>query len=228
MELKFKRFYPGIVFCLIVLLAVGSLLLLLWGCDRMDSQTQEPGAAHESQADTSTLGLSDHQLVEDLIKKGVEAVHGEDLKKSMSLFSPDYGDGIDFNVVLMRKLIKRAYRKFDEPRILFKEPPAIIIDGRQAIVQAMVRLSVIYSGKRNYILGDSKTHNSVLIRLNKQTNGWKIKSIEGLRPLGFEEGILRHLGDDLGLALTSAEREANRRFCMPCRIRMNERFSTGN
>ncbi len=146
----------------------------------------------------------------------------------MSLFSPDYGDGIDFNVVLMRKLIKRAYKKFDEPRILFKEPPAIIIDGSLAIVQAMVRLSVIYSGKRNYILGDSKTFNSVLIRLIKLPNGWKIKSIEGLRPLGFEEGILRHLGDDLGLALTSADREATRRFCMPCRIRMNVRFSAGN
>lgn len=228
MELKRKRFYPGLLFCLVVLLAVGSLLLLLWGCDRMDSQTQEPGAAHESPAATSTLGLSDYQLVEDLIKKGVEAVHDEDLKKSMSLFSPDYGDGLDFNVVLMRKLIKRAYKKFDEPRILFKEPPAIIIDGSLAIVQAMVRMSVIYSGTRNYILGDSKTHNSVLIRLNKHPNGWKIKSIEGLRPLGFKEGLLRHLGDDLGLALTPAEREANIRFCMPCRIRMNERFSTGN
>ncbi|MEE9610964.1 MAG: hypothetical protein V3W19_06910 [Desulfatiglandales bacterium] len=74
MELKLKRFYLGLLFCLIVLLAVGSLLLLLWGCDRMDSQTQEPGAVHESPAATSTLGLSDHQLVEDLIKKGVEAV----------------------------------------------------------------------------------------------------------------------------------------------------------
>jgi hypothetical protein len=228
MELKLKRFYPGLLFCLVVLLAVGSPLLLFWGCDHMDSQTQEPGAAHESPAATSTLGLSDHQLVKDLITKGVEAVHGEDLKKSISLFSPDYGDGLDFNVVLMRKLIKSAYMKFDEPQIFFKEPPAIIIDRSLANVQAMVRMSVIYSGKRNYILGDSKTYNSVLIRLNKHPNGWKIKSIEGLRPLGFEEGILRHLGDDLGLALTPAEREANRRFCMPCRIRMNERFSTGN
>jgi hypothetical protein len=228
MELKLKRFYPGLLFCLVVLLAVGSLLLLLWGCDRMDSQTQEPVAVHESPAATSTPRLSDHQLVKDLIKKGVEAVHGEDLKKSMSLFSPDYGDGLDFNVVLMRKLIKSAYWRFDEPQIFFKEPPAIIIDGNLAIVQAMVRLSVIYSGKRNYILGDSKTYNSVLIRLIKHPNGWKIKSIKGLRPLGFEEGILRHLGDDLGLTLTPAEREANRRFCMPCRIRMNERFSTEN
>jgi hypothetical protein len=228
MELKLKRLYPGLLVCLVVLLAVGSLLLLLWGCDRTNSQTQEPGVALENPVVASTLGLSDHQLVEDLINQGVEAVHGEDLKKSMSLFSSEYGDGLDFNVVIMRKLIKRAYRKFDEPRIFFKEPPAITIYGSKAIVQAMVKLSVEYSGKRNYILGDSKTHNSVIIRLNKQTNGWKIKSIEGLRPLGFEEGILRHLGDDLGLVLTTAEREANRRFCMPCRIRMNERFSTGN
>ncbi len=228
MELKLKRFYPGFLFCRVVVLAVGSPLLLLWGCDRMDSRTQEPGAVNESPAATSTLGLSDHQLVEDLIEKGVAAVQGEDLKKSMRLFSPDYSDSLDFDIVLMRKLIKRAYRKFDEPRIFFKEPPTILTDGSLAIVQAMVRLSVIYSGKRNYILGDSKTHNSVLIRLNKHQNGWKIKSIEGLRPLGFEEGLLRHLGDDLGLALTPAEREASRRFCMPCRLRMKERFSTGN
>jgi hypothetical protein len=194
----------------------------------MDSQTQKPGVVHEGPATTTTFGLSDHQLVEDLIKKGVEAVHGEDLKKSMCIFSSEYDDDLDFNVVIMRKLIKRAYRRFDEPRIFFKKPPDITIHGSQAIVQAMVRLSVIYSGKRNYMLGDSKTHNSLIVRLNKQADGWKIKSIEGLRPLGFEEGILRHLGDDLGLTLTPAEREANRRFCMPCRIRMNERFSTGN
>jgi hypothetical protein len=55
-----------------------------------------------------------------------------------------------------------------------------------------------------------------------------IESIEGLMPLGFEEGLLMHLGEDLCLALTPAERKASRRFCMPCRIRMNERFSTGN
>ncbi len=119
MELKLNRFYPGFLFCLIVVLAAGSLLLLLLGSERMDSRTQEPGAVNESPAATSALGLSDHQLVEDLIKKGVEAVHGEDLKKSMGLFSPDYSDGLDFNVVLMRKLIKRAYRKFDEPLIFF-------------------------------------------------------------------------------------------------------------
>lgn len=228
MELKLKRFYPGLLLSLVVLLSVWGLLLLLWDCDRTDPLTQEPSAVHENPAEPSTLGMSDHQLVEDLIKKGVEAVHGEDLKKSMGLFSPDYGDGLDFNVVLMRKLIKRAYRKFDEPRIFFKKPPDITINGNMAIVQAMVKLSVIYSGKRNYILGDSKTHNSVIMRLNKHPEGWKIMGIEGLRPLGFEEGILRHLGDNLGLTLTSAEREASRRFCMPCRIRMNERFGTKN
>jgi len=228
MESKLKRFYPGLLFCLVVVLAGGSILLFFWGCDRMDSRDQGPGAVHESPAPTSTPGVSDHQLVEDWIEKGVEAVQGEDLKKSMRLFSPDYSDGLDFNIDLMRKLIKRAYRKFDEPRIHFKEPPAILIDGSLAIVQAKVKLSVIYSGKRNYILGDSKTHNSVLIGLNKQPNGWKIKNIEGLRPLGFEEGLLRHLGADLGLALTPAEREASRRFCMPCRLRVKERFSTGN
>ena len=210
------------------MLAVGTLLLLLWGCDRIDLQTKEPGAINESPAATSTLGSSDHQLLEDLIEKGVEAIHGEDLKKSMRLFSPDYSDRLDFDIVLMRKLIKRAYGKFDEPRIFFKEPPTILTDGSLAIVQAMVKLSVIYSGKRNYILGDSETHNSVLIRLKKHPNGWKIKSIEGLMPLGFEEGLLRYLGEDLGLTLTPAEREAGRRFCMPCRVRMKESFGTGN
>lgn len=39
----------------------------------------------KSPAATSTLGLSDHQLVEDLIEKGVAAVHGEDLKISNAI-----------------------------------------------------------------------------------------------------------------------------------------------
>ncbi len=227
MELKLKRYYTGFLFSLTVVLAWGSLLLFFWGCDRIDSLVQEPGAVHENSVTASKLGLSDHRLVDDLIEQVVEAVQSEDLNKSIHFFSTEYSDSLGFNIALMRKLIKRTYRRFDEPRIHFKEPPDILIDGSRAIVQAKVRLSVIYSGKRNYILGDSKTHNSVRIRLSKHTNGWKIKGIEDLKPLGFEEGLLRHLGADLGLALTPTERKSNKRFCMPCRLRVKERFING-
>ena len=161
------------------------------------------------------------------LKESVLAVQEENLKKSMSLFSPEYRDSLGINIDIMRKLIKKAYKVFDKPRIHIKEPPAILVDAENARVHADVRLSVIYSEKRNYILGDNNIHNSILVNLKKNSNGWKVTSIEDLRPLGFEAQFLRYLGADLGFKLSHMELDESRKYCMPCRLKMKERFGTG-
>ena len=100
----------------------------------------------------------------------------------------------------------------------------IQIEGSKAEVKAGIRLSAIYRGRRNYLLGDEDTPNSIHLILDKSPNGWKLFRIEGLRPLDFEERAFKLLGAQLGVPLTQAEQIEKQQFRMPCRQRMAERF----
>jgi hypothetical protein len=46
-------------------------------------------------------------------------------------------------------------------------------------------------------------------------------------PLGFDERAMRLLGAEVGLPLSTDEKEEKKAFCMPCRSKMVERFGTG-
>jgi hypothetical protein len=148
----------------------------------------------------------------------------EDLEESVRFISTSYRDEWGYNIALMRKLLKRAYEEFDEARIEVAEPPAIQINGSRAVIQAAVRVTALYQGHRNYLLGDQNTPNHILLRMERTASGWKMSEIKGLRPLGFEERFFRLLGAGVGLTMTAAERQEEQKVCMPCRERMTERF----
>ena len=186
----------------------------------------EPRTIQAGQAVAPAAGINDEELVRLTLLAGIEAAMAEDLDESVRFISPNYHDNVGFNFILMRKLLERAYEEFDQPQIELAEPPVIQIKGSKAVAMAPVRLTAIYQGRRNYLLGDQNKSNTIFIVLDRSTGSWKVSQIEGLRPLGFEEGLLKHLGADLGLPITPAEREQEDRFCMPCRQRMKERFGT--
>ena len=188
----------------------------------------EPGPIQAGQAVAPIAGVDDEGLVHLTLLAGIEAAMAEDLDESVRFISPNYHDNVGFTFILMKKLLERAYEEFDQPQIELAEPSAIQIKGSRAVAMAQVRLTAIYQGRRNYLLGDQDTSNTLFIMLDRSASSWKVSQIEGLRPLGFEKGLLEHLGADLGLPLAPAEREQEDRFCMPCRQRMKERFGTGS
>ena len=188
----------------------------------------EPGPIQAGQAVVPTAGVDDEVLVHLTLLAGIEAAMAEDLDESVRFISPSYHDNVGFNFILMKKLLERAYEEFDQPQIELAAPPEIQINGSKAVVLAQVRLTASYQSYRNYLLGGKEEPNIIFIMLDKSTSSWKVSQIEGLRPLGFEDGLLKHLGADLGLTITPAEREQEDRFCMPCRQRMKERFGTGS
>lgn len=169
-------------------------------------------------------GLSEEHLVHLTLEAGMAAAMAEDLGQSVRFISTEYSDDWGFNRTLMRKLLKKAYKEFDEPRIDLAEPAEIQIEGNQAMVRAKVRLSAIYQGRRNYLLGNRKTSNDILVWLDKSNYGWKVSAVKGLRPLGFEERFFRLLGANVGLPLSESEEEEKDKTCMSCRERMVERF----
>jgi len=192
-----------------------------------DLLVMEPSAIQSPQAVVPAEGVDDERLIQLTLEAGMAAAMAEDLDESVRFISPDYRDSLGFNFTLMRKFLKRAYEEFSEPRIELKEPPGIQVKDNQAMVQAEITVTAIYQGRRNWLLGDQKNPNSILLVLNESANGWKVSRIEGLRPLGFEEGFLKLLGAQIGLPLTEAESLEKKQFCMPCRQRMAERFGPG-
>ena len=185
-----------------------------------------PSEARAGQAVAPTAGVDDERLIRLTLEAGMEAAMAEDLDESIRFISVNYSDDLGYNRSSMRKLLKRAYKEFDKPIITYDKRPEIHVKEDQAIVTAKVRLTAVYGGRRNYLLGDEERPNHLSVQLNKLDHSWKIFAIKGLRPLGLEEEFLRLLGGDLGLELTESEKEKRDRACMPCRQRMSERFGS--
>lgn len=186
-----------------------------------------PGEVQPGQAVAPLSGIDDERLIRLTLEAGSAAVMAEDIKESVRFISPDYQDSLGFDFNLIRRLIERAYEEFDQPLIELAESSVSQINGFQAVVQIQMKLTAIYNNRRNYLIGDPINPNNIILLLDKSANGWKVSQIKGLKPLGFGERFLKILGDRVGLPLTAAEQVEKKQSCMPCRLKMKERFNTG-
>jgi hypothetical protein len=184
----------------------------------------KPETIRSGQAVMLSAGVDDEQLLRLTMEAGMAAVLSEDLDESVRFISANYRDNLGFDVYFMKKLLERAYKEFDKPRLELTQPPVIQVEGNRALVRAQLRLTAVYRGSRSYLLGDQDSTNDILLVLDKSGSGWELFRIEGLRPLGFQERSLKILGARLGLPLTEADRREEQQFCMPCRQRMADRF----
>jgi hypothetical protein len=169
-------------------------------------------------------GVNEERLVRLTIEAGIAAIMRGDLEESVRFLAPQYRDSLKLTKAVMAKVIERTYGEFASLHVELAESPHIEISGDQALVHARLRVRATYRGRENFLLGDENTPNAVLVLLSRSQDGWKVARIEGLRPLGFEEGFLRLLAAQVGLSLTGTEKEERQRACMPCRQRMAERF----
>jgi hypothetical protein len=171
-----------------------------------------------------TAGITPERLIHLTLEAGTAAVMAEDLENSARFLSRDYRDSLQLTEAVLTKILERTYQEFDSPEIELVEPPEIQVRGDQALVHAKLRVSAVYRGRRNFLLGDEHKPNAIRLNLSRLPEGWKVSGIDGLRPLGFDEGFLRLLGAQVGLGLSRVEEEQRQRACMPCRERMAERF----
>jgi hypothetical protein len=184
----------------------------------------KPGGLRPGQAVVPTAGVTPERLIRLTLDAGIAAVMAEDLAESVRFLSRDYRDSLELTNPVLAKILERTYQEFDSPQIELIEPPEIEVTGDQALVQVKLGVSAVYRGRRNYLLGDEYRPNAVRLTLGRLPGGWKVAGIEGLRPLGLDEGFLRLLAAQVGLGLSRAEEEQRQRACMPCRQRMAERF----
>lgn len=183
-----------------------------------------PQGVTENQAVAPVSGIDDQQLIRMVLEAGIAAIEKEDFRESHRFLSPRYHDTWGYNSKLIEAFLKRAYKEFSQPRLEVFERPAIQVAGNRALVQTAVRLRATYQTRSNYLLGDAKGFNSLLLTLEKGPSGWKLVDVKGLKPLGFDEGFLKLIGSEIGLPLTKEEQQERQKACMPCRERMAERF----
>jgi hypothetical protein len=188
-----------------------------------DLLIRQPGRLTDGQA-VVPQGLDDEKLLRLTIEAGLAGLRVRDLHQSLRFISPVYGDSWGFTFYFMQELLKRAYREFNDLHLELASDPEIRLAGNRALVQAKVRLTATYQGRRNFLLGDQGAFNTLVFQFEKAAAGWKVTNLKGLRPLGFDERFFRLLGGDIGLPLTEAERRDKQAACMPCRDRMAERF----
>ncbi len=185
-----------------------------------------PQSISENQAVSPVAGIDDKQLIQLVLEAGRVAIEKEDFYESLRFLSSRYQDPWGYNAKLIEAFLKRAYKEFSNPRLEVFEEPVIQLEGNRALVQLAVRLSATYQTRSNYLLGDSKGFNSLVLTLERGPVGWKLVHVKGVKPLGFDEGFLKLIGSEIGLSLTEAEQRERQKACMPCRERMAERFGS--
>lgn len=186
----------------------------------------DPGALPSDRRAVPIGGVDDERLVRLTIEAGIAAIMREDLEESVRFLAPDYGDSLRLTKAVMAKVIERTYNEFASLHVELAESPHIELSGDGALVHARLRATATYRGRENFLLGGDDAPNAVLVLFSRSRDGWKVARIEGLRPLGFEDGFLRLLAAQVGLSLTGMEEEERQRACMPCRQRMAERFGS--
>jgi hypothetical protein len=169
-------------------------------------------------------GVSDERLITLVLEAGIQAAQARNLSESLRFVSIDYHDQWGFDRKLLGALLERAYKEFDSPRMDLAEPLIIQVQGERASVQAFVRLTAVYRGRRNYLLGDDQAPNRIDVDLVRTARGWRVGAFSGIQALGFEEEFLRILGAEVGIDLSEEEKRGRELNCMRCKQRMEERF----
>jgi hypothetical protein len=169
-------------------------------------------------------GVGDERLIGLVLDAGIRAAQVGSLTESMRFVSPNYQDHLGFDRQTLEAFLKRAYKKFDSPRITLDAGPVIEVRGDRGRVQASLRLTAAYRGRRNYLLGNDQAPDQIQVDFTRTAYGWKVDRLSGMRVLGFEEEFLRVLGAEVGLTLSDEEKKRREANCMRCKQRMEERF----
>ena len=189
-----------------------------------DLLIENPAMYRDGQAVLSVSGLDDRRMINLIIEAGIAASTESKPEELFRFVSKDYNDRLGFNREIIGRFVLRVYEELENLSIHLDGAPEIFIKDKNAKAILKLRIKAFYNGRQNYVMGDAEKPNNIIILFRKSKNAWKAISTEGIRPLGFEEGYLRFLGGRFDLPLSEHEKIERDKRCMPCRLRMSERF----
>jgi len=189
-----------------------------------DLLIENPAIYRNGQAVLPVSGVDERRMINLIIEACIAATTESKRGDLFRFVSTEYRDRLGFNREIMGRFVKSIFEELESLSIYVAGDPEIFIEGKNAKVMLKLRIKAFYMGRQNYIIGDAENPNNVIIIFRKSKNAWKVISADGFRPLGFDENYLRLLGGRFDLPLTDQEKIERDRRCMPCRLRMSERF----
>ncbi len=189
-----------------------------------DLLIEKPAIYRNGQAVRPVSGVDDRRMISLIIEASIAATAEKKREELFRFVSAEYRDRFEFSREIMGRFVGRIFDELESLDINLAGEPEIFIEGKSAKAVLQLRIRAFYTGRQNYIIGDEKNPNMVIIVFRKSKNGWKVISTDGFRPLGFDENYLRLLGGRFDLPLSDREKIEREKRCMPCRERMSERF----
>jgi hypothetical protein len=193
-----------------------------------DLLIENPAIYGNGQAVLPVSGADDKRMINLIIDASIAATTESKRGDLFRFVSTEYKDRLGFNREIMGRFVKRIFEELESLSVYLAGEPEIFIEGKNAKAMLKLRIKAFYMGKQNYIIGDAENPNEVIIIFRKSKNAWKVISTDGFKPLGFDENYLRLLGARFDLPLSDQEKIERDRRCMPCRLKMSERFGPYN
>jgi len=133
----------------------------------------------------------DPSEIEAVVKKTIAAGKKKDLDGVMDSFSRRYKDEYGMNYVVVKKIMKNVFSKYDSFDGDFFDLTASIGKSEDGEKQAVANFNIYISGSKSEIpvaiLGTANSPENITVTFRKsKLGGWKIVSVEGVE---FEEGF---------------------------------------
>ena len=128
---------------------------------------------------------SDERRIRKALSQAGEALEREDLDGTMSHVSLKYRDERGWSYLIVKRLLKKGFEEFDGINIRMGRP-AIEIHEEGADVQMDLEVLIDFQGEKAYLIGSSEEPASVQIAMIKETLGWRVTGVNGLRLPGME------------------------------------------
>lgn len=128
---------------------------------------------------------SDERRIRKAMSQASEAVEREDLDGTMSHVSFQYRDERGWSYLIVKQLLREGFEEFDGIDIQMGRA-AIEIRKEGAEAQLDLTVLVDLQGQKAYLIGNSEEPASIQIAMTKETLGWRITAVNGLRLPGME------------------------------------------
>jgi hypothetical protein len=128
---------------------------------------------------------SDERRIKKALSEAKEAIENEDLDAAMSHVSLQYRDERGWAYLIVKRVLERSFNEFDGIEIRMDVQT---IEIREKEAEARVGLTVLadLQGQKAFLLGNDAEPARAQITLIKETLGWRITAVNGLRPAALE------------------------------------------
>jgi hypothetical protein len=122
---------------------------------------------------------TDEKRIIKIIKSVEEAAISKDIDKFMGYISYNYSDDYHNGYIQIKEIIRTGFNRLDDMEIE-RNIDKISVNENLAEAELSVRVITSIGEERGYIIGDAVNGEKVRVFLEKSTQRWFIKKVDGV------------------------------------------------